>query len=134
MIIVYATLRTYVDPRLCRASRCVIQAATTKATAKRPPPEASMTRFPSARHLLLLALTAAFSGCNRPMMNQLSSDDRAAGWRLLFDGQSTAGWRGYKSQAMPEGWRAVDAALPTARSGEDMLSKDQFSHLDPALA
>ena len=31
--------------------------------------------------------------------NTLSPMEKAAGWKLLFDGKSTAGWHGYKSPA-----------------------------------
>ena len=31
--------------------------------------------------------------------NMLTSAERAGGWRLLFDGTTTNGWRGYKSEA-----------------------------------
>jgi len=43
--------------------------------------------------------------------NTLSSAERAAGWRLLFDGKTTQGWRGYRQKSMPDGWKAVDGAL-----------------------
>src|SRR5690606_19608640 len=37
--------------------------------------------------------------------NWLSPEERAAGFELLFDGRSTDGWRGYRSDAMPAtGW------------------------------
>src|SRR5262249_19164523 len=33
-----------------------------------------------------------------PEQNILTSEESAAGWRLLFDGKSLAGWRGYRSK------------------------------------
>lgn len=44
-------------------------------------------------------------------MNTLSDDERAAGWQLLFDGQTTQGWRGFGQSTMPREWQAVDGAL-----------------------
>src|SRR5262245_45870455 len=32
--------------------------------------------------------------------NKLTPDEAAAGWRLLFDGKSLAGWRGYRQKIM----------------------------------
>jgi len=43
-------------------------------------------------------------------LNQLSEQEKAEGWRLLFDGKSTAGWRGYRSKEMPPKWEILDRA------------------------
>jgi hypothetical protein len=44
--------------------------------------------------------------------NQLTAAERAAGWRLLFDGTSLAGWRGLGSDSVPTAhWRVVDGAI-----------------------
>ena len=92
----------------------------------------------------LLALTTALCACakqnqaatpaeSRSMATQLSADERAAGWRLLFDGQTTAGWRGYKSQEMPKEWRVVDGTLTKEGSTGDIISKDQFGDFELTL-
>ena len=36
-------------------------------------------------------------------------------WKLLFDGNSTAGWRNYQKESIGEGWRVVDGARPARR-------------------
>ena len=47
----------------------------------------------------VLALCAAAHGC-------------AAGeWRPLFDGTSLSAWRGYKSDAVPDGWKIEKGTL-----------------------
>ena len=46
-------------------------------------------------------------------VNVLTPAERAAGWRLLFDGTSTAGWHGYNGQSL-ESWTIDDCALKTA--------------------
>ena len=33
--------------------------------------------------------------------NTLTDEQREAGWVLLFDGRTTAGWRGFKTAEMP---------------------------------
>src|SRR5215207_1866655 len=44
--------------------------------------------------------------------NQLSPAERSAGWRLLFDGRSLAGWRGMGYPGIPEGhWTVEDGAI-----------------------
>ena len=44
--------------------------------------------------------------------NQLTATERAAGWRLLFDGRSLAGWRGLGYPGIPAGhWTVDDGAI-----------------------
>ena len=44
--------------------------------------------------------------------NQLTAAERSAGWRLLFDGRSLAGWRGLGYPGIPEGhWTVEDGAI-----------------------
>ena len=40
-----------------------------------------------------------------PNLNKLSDREKAAGWRLLFDGKTTCGWRSYKQTAISAGWK-----------------------------
>jgi hypothetical protein len=49
--------------------------------------------------------------------NTLSDEEKANGWKLLFDGQTTAGWRGAHKNAFPEfGWKVEDGALTVSKS------------------
>lgn len=43
--------------------------------------------------------------------NQLSAEEREAGWQLLFDGESLAGLRNYNSDTLGERWVIDDGAL-----------------------
>ena len=44
--------------------------------------------------------------------NRLTDYERARGWRLLWDGETTAGWRGAKLDGFPErGWTIADGVL-----------------------
>ncbi len=45
-------------------------------------------------------------------VNKLSDEEKAAGWELLFDGSSSAGWRGITKEAFPtHGWEILDGEL-----------------------
>lgn len=66
-------------------------------------------------------------------MNTLTNEERAAGWRLLFDGRSTDGWRGYKQQTVPEGWQVVDGVLTKTGSSGDIVTQDQFGNFELAF-
>jgi hypothetical protein len=63
----------------------------------------------------------------------VTADEQAAGWRPLFDGQTTAGWRGYRRAEMPAGWKVVDGALTRVGDGGDIITTDQFANFELAL-
>ena len=62
------------------------------------------------------------------------SQSQAGGeWRALFDGRTTAGWRGYRQQTMPAGWQVVDSALTRVGDATDIVTTDQFANFELAL-
>ena len=63
----------------------------------------------------------------------LTPEERAAGWRSLFDGKTTAGWRGYRRPEMPGGWQVVDGALTRVGQAGDIVTTDQFANFELAL-
>jgi len=78
--------------------------------------------------ILLLALTARAS---EP--NQLTDAEKQGGWKLLFDGQTTKGWRGYQQKAMPaKGWRVEDGLLKkiAGERGGDIITDEKFNDFD----
>jgi len=71
--------------------------------------------------LLMLALAAptALAQSSRERPNELSAAERAAGWRLLFDGTTLAGWRGLGYDTVPtQHWNVVDRAIHKVASGK----------------
>lgn len=61
----------------------------------------------------------------------LSAADRAAGWHALFDGKSSAGWRGYKAAAFPtNGWEVADGCLKASAGGSDIITTDTFGDFE----
>ena len=63
-------------------------------------------------------------------MNTLTSEESAAGWRLLFDGRTLDGWRGYQQQTAPEGWQVADGVLTKPGSAGDIVTNDQFGDFE----
>ncbi len=66
--------------------------------------------------------------------NSLSDAEVRDGWRLLFDGTSTAGWRGYRSETVPESWKVEDGSLLARReagkSSGDIITLEQFADFE----
>ncbi|MGH7569068.1 MAG: 3-keto-disaccharide hydrolase [Gemmatimonadales bacterium] len=86
----------------------------------------------AAAGMLLSGGGAAACSAQAPM-NTLTSEERAAGWRLLFDGRTTAGWRGFRMDSMPAGWQVVDGALTRTGGGGDIITTEQFADFELAL-
>lgn len=80
-----------------------------------------------------LAALAAQQPTPASAMNTLTEQERAAGWRLLFDGATTAGWRGFRLDSVPTGWRAVDGALTRVGPARDIVSIQQFTDFELTL-
>lgn len=66
--------------------------------------------------------------------NTLTEEEKSAGWKLLFDGKTTLGWRGYKRKGMSDGWKIVDGELTRAAKGAgDIITEDSFSSFEITL-
>lgn len=65
--------------------------------------------------------------------NTLSAAEKKAGWRLLFDGQSTIGWRGYKQQDVPTGWMVQDGELRRVAKAGDLVTVAEFGDFELVL-
>ena len=71
-----------------------------------------------------------------PAPNTLSQAERDAGWRLLFDGETTAGWRGYNADSFPaQGWEVRDGSLATVEGGGggDIVTEGEFADFELSL-
>jgi len=49
--------------------------------------------------------------------NSLTSKEKEDGWKLLFDGKTTEGWRGYQKESFPVAWNIDNDALHIQGSG-----------------
>ena len=70
--------------------------------------------------------------------NKLSNSEQRKGWRLLWDGVSSKGWRSAKSDQFPSsGWSIQNGTLSVeasdgseSRNGGDIVTQDLFSNFE----
>lgn len=64
--------------------------------------------------------------------NQLTSEEIAGGWELLFDGKRMEHWRSYNSDTLPtQGWYIdVEKNLVVEAGGGDLVTKRKFENFD----
>lgn len=98
-----------------------------------------MNRFVSAVALGLVMTTAA-CWADEPAaslggpLNELSAAEKEAGWKLLFDGKTTEGWRNYKKDTISEGWKVEDGALCRVAGGAgDIVTTDKYDWFELSL-
>ena len=79
---------------------------------------------------VLMAVTAAATIAAAAEQNTLTAAEKAGGWKLLFDGKTTTGWRGWKQATAPAGWKAVDGALTRVAKAGDLITVEQYGSFD----
>jgi hypothetical protein len=65
--------------------------------------------------------------------NTLTAQEKAAGWQLLFDGRSLAGWRAYnKTAQIGGGWKVEDGLLRkvAGERGGDIVTEKSFDDFE----
>ena len=62
--------------------------------------------------------------------NVLTEQEARDGWKLLFDGKTTDGWRGYKKPDVPKGWVVKDGALTRVEPAGDLITKDKYENFE----
>jgi hypothetical protein len=73
--------------------------------------------------------------------NTLTDQEKEQGWQLLWDGETTNGWRGAHKTKFPEkGWEIIDGVLQVIESGGgesinggDIVTEKEFSSFDLQL-
>lgn len=67
--------------------------------------------------------------------NTLTESERRSRWRLLFDGKSLAGWRGFRSTDPPSAWRTGDGLLYLSVNGEhgDLVTVRRYRNFELIL-
>ncbi|HQR35812.1 MAG TPA: DUF1080 domain-containing protein [Blastocatellia bacterium] len=92
--------------------------------------------------MISLMLLAAFvvGASAQDKNNQLTKAEQKAGWKLLFDGKTLTGWRGFHSQTPPETWNVADGCITkpktgggSGKAGGDLITVDQFENFELSI-
>ncbi|RIV26960.1 DUF1080 domain-containing protein [Fibrisoma montanum] len=89
--------------------------------------------------LILSGLLLMFVAAENPQMpNTLTAREKKEGWKLLFDGKTTKGWRGaYKEKFPDKGWNVENGTLTIQKSDGsesqsfgDIVTDDEYGNFD----
>jgi hypothetical protein len=99
---------------------------------------ALVPRFLAVVAIALLAITqvsvVAHVAAAEEAANQLTAEEQAAGWKLLFDGKTTDGWRNFQKDTISDGWKVVDGTLArVGRNAGDIVTADQYGAFELQL-
>jgi 3-keto-disaccharide hydrolase len=90
-------------------------------------------RYCAIAVLVGAAWLASAAGPVQAEPNHLTADEQAHGWKLLFDGKTTTGWRGMKGTPFPsQTWTIEDNAIRTKEdnSGGDLATEKVFNNFE----
>lgn len=74
------------------------------------------------KHIAILLIGGLAVSAARAADNELTKKEKAAGYKLLFDGKTLAGW---KSTGRQEAWAVEDGAVAKVGGGGNMLASDE---------
>ncbi len=87
--------------------------------------------------IVCLSLITAWGQKKAAEPNTLTAAEKKAGWRLLFDGRTLEGWRGFHKETVPAGWTVEDGCIKKVpgkgelgQAGGDMITVDQFDNFE----
>ena len=94
-------------------------------------------KLPTMRTITLISgIALLFTAANLPVMNHniLTSEQHAQGWKLLFDGKTTAGWHNFNKSDVSPLWKVEDGSLlMSARGAGDLVTNDEFEDFELEL-
>ncbi len=84
---------------------------------------------------LAAAVLLTFATVSYSQENYLTDAEKAAGWKLLFNGTSFDGWHNFKGQDVRPGWQIKDGALVCAdpHNAGDIVTTGQYDWFELQL-
>ncbi|MES3083199.1 3-keto-disaccharide hydrolase [Sphingomonas faeni] len=106
-------------------------------------PDAEAARHPEVRFRNVRMITDSPARFAMPatalpqqgwLTNRLSAGEQRAGWKMLWDGKTGAGWRSVKSQKFPaSGWSMADGALRVDGGGGDIATIRDYRNFELSI-
>jgi hypothetical protein len=87
-------------------------------------------KIPHLVSLLSLTAFAAVNALAADAPNTLTDSEKAAGWKLLFDGKTNAGWVALGKSEFPAGWAVEDGLLKRTTGGGDIVTKESYENFE----
>ena len=80
--------------------------------------------------ILATAAVAPLAQAKEPL-NTLTAAEKARGWKLLFDGKDTRGWRDFKAAEADPGWKVKDGILfVDPKVAKDLITTDKYANFE----
>ena len=83
--------------------------------------------------LLIVLFSINYGFTQESEINTLSKKEKNEGWKLLFDGKTTDGWRNYGKEDI-SGWKVLDGILYNSGDGSDhggdIITIDEYENFE----
>ena len=83
------------------------------------------------KRMMVTVSALALAACAFGAENVLTENEKAEGWKLLWDGETTTGWRSTRNPAFPEkGWLIQDGELSVIPKGGggDLITTGMYTN------
>src|SRR5690348_3724441 len=84
---------------------------------------------------LLVSVASQLGAAEDAKLNTLTDAEKAAGWKLLFNGKDFTGWHNFKKEGVRPGWQVKDGALVCAdpHNAGDIVTSEKFGAFELQL-
>src|SRR2546423_9093575 len=84
---------------------------------------------------LMVSPALTITAADDSHINSLTDAEKAAGWKLLFDGKDLSGWHNFKREGVRPGWQVKNGALACVdpHNAGDIVTTDQFDWFELQL-
>src|SRR5437870_13028616 len=88
-----------------------------------------MKRTPLLAIALIVTVALRLHAADDAKINTLTDAEKAAGWKLLFNGKDFSGWHNFKAEEVRPGWQVKDGALVSIdpKNAGDLVTADKFT-------